>query len=89
MNVITEIYRNSIQPSENSMKKDKSYKRAKNQVKQYYEILKKRLSEKDMLLLDKLLSSYDIKTERKNIYCFQFGFRIALESAIDTWKWER
>lgn len=64
MDVIEEIYINSIQPSEHRMHRDREYRRTKNQINQYYQNLCKKLSKKDLLTLDKLISCYDIKRER-------------------------
>lgn len=83
MDLIEGIYRNSIQPSGRSMSKDKHYTRAKNQVQQYYQVLCKRLSPKDLEFLDKLISYYDKQTDRKNVHCFEAGFKTGLAVAVE------
>lgn len=84
MYFIEGIYRNSIQPSRRSMQKDKKYMKAKNQSEQYYRCLCKRLSEKDLEFLDKFISYYDISTERKNVHCFEAGFKTGLAVALES-----
>lgn len=82
MDVIADIYRKTIQPSEKNMRKDTKYRRARNQVNQHYQTLSERLSQKDMAVLDKLMSCYEEKTERKNLHCFKNGFRIGHAIAV-------
>lgn len=82
MEVIEDIYRNSIQPSERSMRHDKVYIRTKNKVNQYYQLLSARISENDLLILNKLMLCQDKKTERKNILCFTNGFKKGFAIAI-------
>lgn len=86
MDVIEEIYRKSIQPSEQHMRCDKKYKNAKNKVNQYYHLLSERLTEDEQGLLNKLMSCYDAKTERKNVHCFTSGFKKGLEVAVNSLK---
>ena len=82
MDVILDIYRKSIQPSERSMRADKVYTKAKNQANQCYEVLCERLSEKDKAILDKLISCYDKQIERKNGHCFKSGFKTGHSIAV-------
>lgn len=86
MYVIEGIYRNSNQPSGKEMRKDKKYVKAKNQAEQYYRCLCKRLSEKDIEFLDKFISYRDKETERKNIQCFETGFKTGLAVAVESLK---
>lgn len=88
MYFIEGIYRNSAQPSGRTMRSDKHYTRAKNQVQQYYQYLCSRLTEYDMSVLNKLLSCHDKQTERKNIHCFEDGFKTGLAVAIEALKQE-
>lgn len=88
MYFIENIYKHSIQASERSMNKDKDYTRAKNQVQQHYQSLCSRLTEYDMSVLNKLLSCHDKQTERKNIHCFEDGFKTGLAVAIEALKQE-
>lgn len=82
MDIIEDIYKNSIQPSERSMNNDKAYTRAKNQINQHYQLLCEKLSKNELITLDKLISCYDTKTERKNIHCFKDGFKKGLAIAV-------
>lgn len=84
MNVIADIYRNSNKPSERGLKKDNKYRKAKNRVNQYYRLLSERLTEQEKAVLDKFILWYDKKTERKNMYCFENGFKTGLAAAIES-----
>lgn len=64
------------------MRSDREYKRAKNQVKQYYHMLSEKLSENDKRIVDKLISCSLKETERKNIHCFKCGFKTGLAVAV-------
>lgn len=83
MSVIEDMYRNSIRSSERSINKDKQYTKAKNKTNQYYVMLCERLTEYQISLLDKLVDSYDKKTERQNIYCFKTGFKTGLTTGFE------
>lgn len=83
MSVIEDMYEKSIQPSERSMQKDKIYRKSKNKTNQYYKLLCERLTEYQISLLDKLVDSYDKKTERQNIYCFKTGFKTGLTTGFE------
>ncbi len=82
MNVIEGIYIYSNQPSGCVMGKDKRYAKTKNQAEQYYRCLCKRLSEDNIEFFDKFILYRDKENERKNIKCFDAGFRsdFAVES---------
>lgn len=82
MDVITDIYRRSIQPSERSMRKDKTYMRLKNQADQQYKNLSGRLSQEELAILNKLISCYDKKAERKHAHCFKNGFKRGFAVAV-------
>ncbi|MCI8404965.1 MAG: hypothetical protein HFE49_08715 [Clostridia bacterium] len=82
MSAIEEIYINTVKPSENSMKRDRAYIRAKNQTNQYYKHLCELLTEYQIILLDKLVASYSAKTERQNIHCFINGFKTGHSVAL-------
>jgi CHAT domain-containing protein len=82
MDVIENMYKNSIQASERNMRKDKHYKKAKNQSKQCYEWLCKNLSPKELEKLNKLIKCYDTKIKRKNVYCFKTGFKTGVAVAL-------
>lgn len=84
MNIIQDIYINSAQPSERSLRNDKKYSRAKNKIKQYYGILSERLSKDDMSVIDKLMSCYDKQTNIKSMYCFESGFKAGLATAVES-----
>lgn len=84
MYAIREIYKNSDQPSERNMCKNKKYRCAKNKVKQYYQLLNQRYTEYERTVLDKLMSYYDEQTDMKNMYCFEAGFRTGLAAAIES-----
>ncbi len=86
MVVIEDIYRSSARLSERDMRKDKKYTKAKNQVKQYYHHLCERLSENELATLNKLISSYDAKSERRNAHCFKAGFEMGLTVAVESFK---
>lgn len=86
MDLIEDIYRNSALLSEKSMCKDKQYKRAKNQVKQYYQNLSARLSDNELTILDKLMSYYDKQVDRKNVHCFKAGFETGLTITVESLK---
>lgn len=87
MSVIGDIYSNSIQPSERSMRNDKKYTRAKNQIDQYYQTMCKTLSDYERAVLDKLISCYEIKIERKNRHCFMAGFDTGMAVAVEALRY--
>ncbi len=86
MGVIEDIYRNTLQPSEGSMNRDKKYRQAKNQINQYYQNLLEKLPQREHATLDKLMECYDIKTEKKNAYCFKAGCKTGLAAALEALK---
>ena len=89
MYIIEGIYRHSGQPSNRVMSKDKKYMKAKNQAGQYYRCLSKRLSKQDVEFLDQFVLYYDKETERKNIQCFENGFRTGLAVALEAMEQDR
>lgn len=78
MDVIEEIYKNSIQQSKRIMRKDKAYIRTKNQVNQHYQFLCNNLSNREVIALNKLMLRCNTKTEIENTYCFEAGFKTGL-----------
>lgn len=89
VSIIAKIYRNSIQPSEHSMRKDKEYTRAKNQIDQCYQNMCKTLSDYERAVLDKLISCYEIKIERKNRHCFMTGFDTGIAVAVEALRYAK
>ena len=82
MELLENLYKISHQGSERSMKNDKTYIRTKNKERQYYEVLCKRLSEKDRTILNKFIECNEKKIRRKNIHCFTAGFKTGLTVAV-------
>lgn len=78
MDVIEEIYRESIRQSKRSIRRNKEYTRIKNQINHYYQVLCKNLSEREVEALHKLMSCYDTKIETENMQCFKSGLRTGL-----------
>ncbi len=86
MDVFGDIYRKSIHVSERNIRRDGQYRRANNQMKQYYQTLCDRLSGDDMDLLDKLILCYDSKTERAKEHYFKVGFQTGHTVAVELLK---
>lgn len=83
MDVIGDIYRNSTETSERSLRKDKQYAKASNQVEQCYNILCKILSDRELETLNKLMDCHSTKIERKSMHCFKEGFRAGLSISVN------
>lgn len=81
--VLENLYRNIIKPSNKDMKKDRAYLNAKNHANQLYEILREKLPEKDAELLDRIMASSTKQTERESLRFFTNGFKLGMSFAIE------
>lgn len=86
MDIIGDIYRNSTETSERSLRRDKQYAKASNQVEQCYQLLCKILSDKEQETLDKLMACYSTKIERKSTHCFKDGFKAGMAVAVQSFE---
>lgn len=81
--VLENLYRNIIKPSNKDMKKDRAYLNAKNHANQLYEILREKLPEKDAELLDRIMASSTKQTERESLHFLTNGFKLGMSFAIE------
>ena len=79
MNTFEELYQHNV-------KIDDEYDNIKNRVKQYYDILKKSLSDYELNILDKLIENHYKMSGKENMYFFINGFKHGMSVDFNSTK---